>query len=424
MSTERLPYVAPALRELPEADWTSEIRSFVSESRGLSLVRSEAPWSAQLCRMRETVQAYWPLHWPFVEALASAVATLGMRGVGQSLALFGVGPSGTGKSTGLYFFGVPEGEELALRLAGAEPLVEQLDRFTIPSFLSHYTDEKGSVLEDRALAKQLKHRVLLTPELAPTFRGKRESLEIMFGNLALVLDGEGLRTHSGAHGALGTKGDFSFVWLGGTTPFRIESWKTMAQLGTRLLFYRVARDADTCPRESYYEARNACRDVTNELLAAFFGAVEKRSRAWPRITPRIDEEIRRLADLTAKGQAQTDGLGSENEAVRPASAHFNMRLALLACGRALLHGREEVTADDLPLIRHVAASSMPSSRGPVLMAMYEGARTVPEILQRVDVGLDAVRRTLQGLRRVEVVRPVDVDDTNVGRPANVWELQP
>jgi hypothetical protein len=351
--------------------------------------------------VRSTVTRWWPTHWTLVEAQLSACATLMMRDVGQSLALFAIGPSGVGKSTALKMFGVAEREALISAEAGLPPLVEQLDNFTLASFLSHYSEEKSEDLEKQALFRWLKHRILLTPELALMFRGKRESLEMMFSKLALVLDGEGIRTASGTHGVLGEKGDFTFVWLAGTTPFRMESWRTMAQLGTRLLFYRVSDDAADVLNKDYFRAREECNVVVSEFLSTLLD--RRRSLPWPDMNGEIRVKMQRLSDLLADGQAQRSDIG-EDEPIRPSPNHFRMRIEQIVCGRALLHGRSEVTEEDLPLARHIVRSSMPGSRGPVLLTIFdEGTCSASQLVAATGLSHAYVLKTLKALRDVEVI---------------------
>jgi hypothetical protein len=352
--------------------------------------------------VKNTICKYWPGHWPLVEAELAAVATILLKDVGQSLALFVVGPSSAGKSTTLYMFGIPEREALVYAQAKIEPPVEQLDNFTLPSFLSHFSEKKSAVLEQEALAYRLRHRVLLTPELARMFRGRRERLDEMFGELAHILDGEGSRTASGVHGTHGLKGNFPFVWLGGTTPFRMETWKTMAQLGTRLLFFRVSDDAATMPDEEYFRAREECRETVFDFCATLLSPERRRQSPWPTSSDSIRRELRGLANLLAAGQGQPGS--AEDEPIRPGPNHFRMRLTLLVSGRALLHGRDALCEEDLELARHIVRSSMPGSRGPVLVTLYDcGPQSAGQLAAATGLTDQYVLKTLKALEAVDVV---------------------
>jgi len=374
---------------------------------------AEPEWLPKLQQVQGKVMQFWPMHWPCVEAQLATCATLLMKNVGQSLALFTVGPSGSGKSTVLFMFGVSERELLVHQQAGFDTLVEELDNFRPASWLSHYEGKTARQLEEQALYRRVSQRVLLTSDLAKMFRGNVQHLEETFGILVRVLDGEGLRTDTGVHGTLGMKGSFPFVWLAGTTPFREETWRTMATLGTRLLFYRVRDGADGCPGDLYFQARNECRGLIFPLLQRWRRNAKnvdaRRRLPWPEISKEITAELRSLAELVAAGQTLRSNR-EEEEIVRPSAAHFRMRLTLLACGRAVMCGRSVVDESDLPLLRHVAQSSMYAFRGPVLVALHVGIRTVPEICAyaRLACGRarsteSTVQKTLETLQALKIV---------------------
>src|SRR5208283_5375227 len=83
---------------------------------------------------------------------------------------------------------------------------------------------------------------LVTPELAPLFRGKRDDLTERFAVLTRVLYGDGYQTDSGAQGRRGyADGKYVFRWLGAPTPLDSAAVEVMGQLGPRLLFYEVTR---------------------------------------------------------------------------------------------------------------------------------------------------------------------------------------
>jgi hypothetical protein len=395
----------------PEQKGESKVGGLASQLRAVDPTLRDvaaAPTTKELLEpVRAKVCEYWPAHWLLVEAQLAACATLRLKNVGQSLALFAIGRSGSGKSTCLYMFGVPEREMLVLGLAKMRPLVEELDNFTLASFLSHFEGKERAALEEQALYRRLRHRVLLTSDLARFLRGNVTRLTDMFGLLIRVLDGEGLRTDSGVHGSLGAKGEYSFVWLAGTTPFRQETWRTMAQLGPRLLFFWVRDSADTVPDHKYAQARGECRDLIFPLLQSWMGS--QRQLPWPTATPEMTKELRRLSALAAAGQTLRCNT-EEEEILRPSSGHFRMRLTVLASGRAALYGRSTLDASDLPMIRHIVQSSMYAFRGPVLVALHEGIRTVSDIREYAAIAFgrvadeSTIRKTLDALQSMRIVR--------------------
>jgi hypothetical protein len=381
--------------------------------RQLDSLPEAKTWLPKFFRVEKAISKYWPLHWPLVEAQLTVCTSLLLENVTQSTALFAIGPSGSGKSTTLKMFRVPERAQLIHAQMKTTPLVDEQDDFSIPAFLSHYSELERGELEAGALAFTLKHRVMLTSELGPIFRGNREALEHRFTKLAQILDGEGIRSSSGVHGTLGQKGDFTFVWLGGTTPFRMETWKTMASLGTRLLFFTTNIRADTCPEELFAVAQAECQEAIADFLTEMFSQVKKRSVKWPDVAP-VRMKIRQLAELCAIGQAQEGG--PEDDPFKPSPGHFRQRLMQLACAHAILLGRKALSEEDLPMLRHITMSSMPSSRGPILLLLMQGASTAVELSGLSGLSEAFVRKVLDRLGRAGVLRK------KIALPADRWEI--
>src|SRR5262249_52734990 len=110
------------------------------------------------------------------------------------------------------------------------PLCERADDFTTASFVSQAANRTAQQLAGVDLLPKIKDRVLLTPELAPIFRGDDDTLTSRFSKVTRVLDGQGLVTHSGTHGRRGSSGDHLFAWIGCTTPLPERAWRIMGQL--------------------------------------------------------------------------------------------------------------------------------------------------------------------------------------------------
>jgi hypothetical protein len=116
-------------------------------------------------------------------------------------------------------------------LGEAHPLVYVTDNFTPASFVSQAANVKTEKLPKVDLLPRIRHKLLVTPELAPIFHGKEADLTRTFAILTRVLDGDGLRTDSGTYGSRGYRGDYLFAWLGCTTPFDAIVWRVMAHCG-------------------------------------------------------------------------------------------------------------------------------------------------------------------------------------------------
>jgi len=234
---------------------------------------------------------------------------------------------------------------------------------------------------DRDLLPKLKGKVLLTKELAPIFRGRSEQLEENFNILIGVLDGKGFTSDSGMLGRRGYERSVLFNWCGATTPLPPRTHRLMAQLGTRLLFFEVPAIGLTeedllqyAAREDSGEAEEECQRAVNEFLVAFFGQHQVGGVPPEEITIPKDvlREIVQLSQLIVRSRVEVRyerDLGEwEPVAVGQCEGPWKVVNALkeLARGHALIHGRGEVTEEDLALVRTVALSSTPSHVRPIL----------------------------------------------------------
>src|SRR5262245_44293028 len=158
------------------------------------------------------------------------------------------------------------------------PQCYRSDNFTPAAFVTQAANQSRTALKDIDLLPRIKHKVLVTPELAPIFRGKEDELAKRFAIITRVLDGEGLVTDSGTQGQRGYKGDYVFAWIGCTTPLDPKAWRVMAQLGSRLFFFSMddrpaATDADLMRAEegtSYRDRLARCREQVGRVLLDVF----------------------------------------------------------------------------------------------------------------------------------------------------------
>jgi hypothetical protein len=220
--------------------------------------REEKNREADIKEVRRVVTDYFPKLWPAVEVGLATCATLLLAENVNPTAVILVGGPSTGKTTVANLF-----EGAIIDMNGKdEELCYRSDKFTSASFVSHAANTKASQLNSIDLLPRIKDRVLLTPELAPIFRGKEDELTKEFSMITRVLDGQGLQSDSGTQGRRGYSGRHLFAWLGCTTPFDSRVWKVMSQLGSRLFFLLM---------------ETAKTDGVEELLSE---AAEVVSRVW------------------------------------------------------------------------------------------------------------------------------------------------
>ena len=306
------------------------------------------------------------------------------------------------------------------------PLVYLSDNFTPAAFVTHAANMKKAALAQVDLLPRVRHKLLITPELAPIFRGKEADLARTFAVLTRILDGDGFVTDSGTHGRRGYRGDYLFAWLGCTTPFDAVVWRVMAQLGSRLFFLVMNDEVDVTVDDllasetsvSYKDRLVQVRQVLHPFLSAFFeecGGV--RGVGWDVANDPHDvkEWIARLATVLAAMRSEPvhegdpeNGRHEYSPAKREQPRRAYAVLGNLARGHALVHGRRQLSEDDLPLLARVVVSSMPSECGRVFSALVRRTgkpMTTADVMAALGVKhRETARRVMEDLGTRGVVK--------------------
>lgn len=357
--------------------------------------------------LRQTIEEHFPGLWPAVEAALSVCATLLLADNSNPGALIYEGGPSSSKTT-------------VADLFADHPQCYLSDNFTPASFVSHAANVPLNRLAQVDLLPRIRHKVLVTPELAPIFRGKEDELVNTFKIITRVLDGQGLQTDSGTHGRRGYRGDYLFAWIGATTPFEPKVWKVMAQLGSRLLFFRMDEREITVEElvesdeEMPYKERLAlCKQALHLFLTQLFqanGGV--RGVKWDASQdPRpVKEWVARMAKLLAAMRSeplreadpdrQTPGF---TPAKREQPWRVQAVLRNLARGHALVHDRRNLTREDLPLVAWGTVSSMPTECSKVFRVLVQRGGeplTVEQVQAILEVKhLETVRSVMEDLDR-------------------------
>jgi len=375
--------------------------------------------------VRGTVEEHFPGLWPAVEVGLSVCATLLLADNSNPVAVIYVGPPSSSKTT------------VADMFAG-HPLCYRSDNFTPAAFVSHAANRSAKALEKVDLLPRIKHKVLVTPELATIFRGKEDDLINQFKIITRVLDGQGLQTDSGTHGRRGYEGEHLFAWLGCTTPFDARVWRVMAQLGSRLFFLLMDTQTEVTEEDlvasieglSYGERLARCREMVHRCITTLlegYGGVrgvhwDTKSDPHP-----VRLWIARLAKLLVamRSEPQRESNGEHGSTgVAPAKPEVPYRayaiLNNLARGHALVHGRRQLTEEDLPLVARVAFSTMPTKPGLVFGALVT-AKGEPLTVQKAQAVLgvehpETARRILKDLDARGVMELVE---TGQGKAAEL-----
>lgn len=358
------------------------------------------PHSSDLQTVREAVMFHFPHLWPAVEVGLSTCATLLLADNVNPVAVIYVGPPSAGKTTVASMF---DGAKVK-----GELFCYRSDKFTPASFVSHSAKATTEQLNKIDLLPRIRHKVLVTPELSTVFRGKADDLAERFSTITRVMDGQGLWIDSGTHGRRGYDGDYLFAWLGCTTPFDTKVWEVMAQLGSRLFF--LVMDALSEPTvdelvkalgqaEAYQLGIQECRQVVHFFLDTLFtryGGVRGVQWNGKGNPGHVSDAINRLAILLATMRT----LGVKEDAPPQPESPYRARAVLhnLARGHALVHGRRQLTSDDLPMIAQVMISSIPAERRAVLLALANNEGK-PLTVSQVEDATQVSRHTAEGIMK-------------------------
>ena len=257
---------------------------------------------------------------------------------------------------------------------------------------------------------KIREKVLITPELAPTFRGEREAVEERFGTLARVLDGRGLAVDGGTHGRRGYEGDYPFVWLGGTTPLEDVSFDAMANVGNRIFFFNTAPPRPT--DEELIELAMAgssrvkeeqCTEVIADFLQHFFDAHPVGTMDRPQIKQEEAKYLVLAARIIARLRARSEG-GEEYE------YRLVEWLSQLVSARALVEGGTTVTREHLKIIQHIVLSSARWKLRPLLTALVKsptGKLTAPEVQEHLRCVRDTALERMRELAERGICRFVE-----------------
>jgi hypothetical protein len=347
-----------------------------------------------------------------VEAVLAAAATLLLKGAGTCVVLILVGAASAGKTT-------------IARMLFKHRMVIRKDRFTLAAFVSHKADEDISTLKKKHLLPIVKDKILVTKELAPIFRGRESDLVNSFSFLASLLDGLGDASHSGAQGGIDYSEPHRFTWIGCTTPFSKEVWKVMAQLGSKLLFFRIdgsgatlddLMSMDEVRYEENVERSTEC--VSRVLDALFSPEIELRS-----LDVAVPPLIRRRVALLSQSLSIGRAIGGAD----PEDPKRVLTLLLnLAKGRALVYGRRQLIEEDLSLAEHVVLSSMPGRRGEALCALQAASPnsvTVADLQVALHCAEGTARAALVDLVTLGLAEQFEAASVKPGQPASRFRLR-
>lgn len=328
-----------------------------------------------------------------------------------------------------------------------------IDKFTAKSFVSHSATVAKEKLSEIDLLPRIKNKVLLTPELAPLFSGKEEDIKDQFGIITRLLDGKGLATESGVHGNRGYYGQYMFTWIGAAVDIPHNIYKFLSTIGFKIYFLRLPRTEiseddlveqttagkpfndkireiekllidylnwfEICPIsiglenlvkiewDKSQDDKNAIRIIARLaiLLAHLRGNifVYKSSDLDDLVIP-INNIHNNNTINTNTGVNYSEGFIHSLPTIENPS-RANRQLYNLARGRALAHGRNYITMDDIPLVIKVVLSTGSIERVLVLdfLIANKGSLTTSQITTSMRIANNTAKRTMTEFKGLELV---------------------
>ena len=165
-------------------------------------------------------------------------------------------------------------------------------------------------------------------------------------------------TASDSHGRRGYQGQYLFNWLGATTPVPDRTFRVMAQLGNRILFYEIASEEWSEEKLMNFAQNYGTDDAIKECQKAVNDFVETHFKAHPvnsidahsiGIPDEIMREIVRYANLISHGRVEVEydqllGAIGDVETGKPEGPQrVILLLQTIVRGLALAEGRMLVT---------------------------------------------------------------------------------
>jgi hypothetical protein len=397
-----------------------EVLNEGEKSRKVPLVQYQQELEQKRTNLKETIEENFPNRYSILETILSVKVQSKIAGITQPFALILMGDPSSHKSTLLY---------VVSKLHDCY----QSDSFTPKSFVSHAANIKKEKLTQVDLLPKIKHKTLITPELAPLFAADPDKQLEMFGVLIKVLDGKGLKTDSGVQGQRGYEGDYYFNWIGAVVEIPHRVWRILGNLGPKMYFLRIPSEETTTKQRQEKllkdlkgKAYDKKLDEAIKTAQEFWGIIDKFSDqvegkiVWNNLldSQEVLEKITLMADILAKLRATVptwhtqDSNGSnynyetpviENPA-RAAQALYN-----LAKGHAVLYGRNYITQGDLRPVLEVALSSAPRERVTLFRLLIEnnGQINTNQFEEKAKVSKDTA---LKNMRLASFLGLADITD--------------
>lgn len=361
----------------------------------------------------------------------SVIAQLLIQDVRNPFGLVYVDVPSAGKTITLNFF-----SEIA-------ELTYPTDSFTPSSLVSHATNRKREDLAKIDLLPRIRFKTLIVRDLAPIFAERQENLLKNLGVLTRVFDGEGYESDSGVHGKRGYRGDYTFMFLAGSTPIAPRVWKFMGNLGSRLFFLNLnvpdkseEELADLLAQDDFKQKEKDCRVVTRDAVLTTWSK-HPNGIAWDKLSdpPELRRIVARSASLLAHLRG-TVNVWTEEDGGEKTQHHTNviiekpMRLNQLlynlARGHAVVCGRTQLTEEDMWPVIEVILNSAQYNRIKLLEAIMANGGTITTGIAESSINCSNPT-ALKEIETLRILGLVETQEEKVssypGRPEKIVTLK-
>jgi hypothetical protein len=318
--------------------------------------------------VQQVVKANLPDCWLPLEACLSIIGAAMLEDVDHCIGLILVGEPGGRKSTTLELLGSGTNKEQS-----ADYPITRLHNFTPASFVSHDASKKEDVLKKVDLLPQIKHKIIVVPELAPMFGQRFEDLTKDIATLTAVMDGKGYWSHSGTHGRRGYEGDYRFNMIAATTPLEHRVWQALGKLSSRWIFYRLPQPSGTFTslKNNFGQNKDMCRTFVEMFIKEFWQGYgtfnwkrENDADVWGELLHWSASAVSQWRGLLPK-----QDLTGYNPAVIEVPNRLRETLYALARGHALLYQRQQIEWPDVAFAIGLNFTNMPEDRLRVFKAL-------------------------------------------------------
>ena len=331
-------------------------------------------------KLRGIFEKYFPGRFWVLESCLAVRAILEIEGITLPFMLVLLGPPSAGKST-------------VISMINSLPEAYALDSFTPKAFVTQMASMSEESLAKIDLLKQIEEKAFLTSELASLFSVRDDQLGEIFGILTRVLDGQGFKNSSGAHGQRGYDKIF-FIWIGAVVEVPRRVWPIIASLGPKEYFLRIDMEIsyqeeqekilENMHGKTYEQKMQEINLSLKEYWEAVMSFPNKNDDkiVWNAAKDQASavKMVVEFAQLLARirGYIPSDDTkysnGSDYAFVSPIIEDPNRAthaLYNMVRGTALCNGRNYITDDDVSVIRKVVLSSASKERVELVKLLIE-----------------------------------------------------